>query len=88
MILVTRLNGDQIHVNPDLIERLEATPDTVLTFMDDKKVVVHEDPATVIERIVAFRARIIVVAEAIYRSGEGDLPAPALRLVPHEAPEV
>lgn len=84
MILVTRLNGEEIHVNPDLLERLEATPDTVLTFVDDKKVVVHEDPHTVIERIVAFRARIIAVAETIYRSGEGDQLAPALRLVPHE----
>jgi flagellar protein FlbD len=81
MILVTRLNGDQIYVNPDLIERLEATPDTVLTFVDDKKVVVTESPELVIERIVAFRARILAKAETIYRSGDGDAAAPPLRLV-------
>jgi len=81
MILVTRLNGDQIYVNPDLIERLEATPDTVLTFVDDKKVVVTESPELVIERIVAFRARILAKAEAIYRSGDDDAAAPPLRLV-------
>jgi len=84
MILVTRLNGDQIHVNPDLIERLEATPDTVLTFVDDKKIVVSEGPELVIDRIVAFRARILAKAESIYRSGEGDVAAPPLRLVLHD----
>ena len=84
MILVTRLNGDQIYVNPDLIERLEATPDTVLTFVDDKKAVVSEGPELVIERIVAFRARILAKAEALYRAGAGDAAAPPLRLVLHD----
>ena len=81
MILVTRLNGDQIYVNPDLVERLEATGDTVLTFVDDKKAVVSESPELVIERIVAFRARILATAESIYRSGGSDAAAPPLRLV-------
>ena len=32
MIEVTRLNGTQILVNADLIELVEETPDTVITF--------------------------------------------------------
>ena len=34
MILVTRLTGAAFAVNPDLLERVEATPDTVLTLID------------------------------------------------------
>jgi flagellar protein FlbD len=34
MILLTRLNGSEVGVNADLIERVEATPDTVLSLID------------------------------------------------------
>ncbi len=40
MILLSRLNGQQIALNADLIERAEATPDTVLTLVDGTKCVV------------------------------------------------
>lgn len=59
MIVVTRLNGSEIVVNTDLIETVEATPDTVLTLVDGKKYVVHETPAEVIERIRNFRVSIL-----------------------------
>ena len=36
MIIVTRLNGPPFALNPDLIERADATPDTVLTLVDGK----------------------------------------------------
>jgi len=59
VIAVTRLNGSEIVVNTDLIETVEATPDTVLTLVDGKKYVVHETPAEVIERIRHFRVSIL-----------------------------
>jgi flagellar protein FlbD len=34
MIIVTRPHGPGVAVNCDLIERVEATPDTVLTLVD------------------------------------------------------
>ena len=40
MILLTRLNGEQIVINADLIERAEATPDTVLTLTSGTRYVV------------------------------------------------
>jgi len=34
MIVLTRLNGPSFALNPDLIERIESTPDTVITLVD------------------------------------------------------
>ena len=42
MIIVTRLHGASVAVNCDLIERAEATPDTVLTLVDGSRYVVRE----------------------------------------------
>lgn len=64
MILLTRLNGDEIYLNPDLIERIEALPDTIVSLVDGKKYVASETPQELISRIVAFRAAVLVSAEA------------------------
>jgi len=80
MILVTRLNGSHFALNADLIERVEGNPDTVLTMVDGTKYVVAESVAEVIDRVVAFRASILVVADNLQR--EPDLPTiRRLRLV-------
>ena len=42
MIEVTRLNDTQILINPDLIEFVEETPDTVITFTTGRKIIVKE----------------------------------------------
>ncbi len=59
MISVTRLNGSEIVVNADLIETVEATPDTVITLVDGKKYVVGQTTEEVVERIRQFRAGIL-----------------------------
>ena len=43
MITVTRLNGPAFALNPDLIERIETTPDTVITLVDGAKYVVRRE---------------------------------------------
>jgi len=58
MIKLTRLNGKEFVLNDDLIEMMEATPDTVITMTNGSKVVVSESVEEVVERIVAFRRRI------------------------------
>ncbi|MGY6499368.1 MAG: flagellar FlbD family protein [Acidimicrobiales bacterium] len=63
MILLRRLNGTEFGVNADLIERLEITPDTVVTLVDGTKYVVADSVEDVIDRIISFRARILSVAE-------------------------
>ena len=42
MITLTRLSGSVFALNSDLIERVDATPDTVVTLVDGKKYVVTE----------------------------------------------
>lgn len=42
MIEVTRLNDTKVLINPDLIEFVEETPDTVVTFTTGRKIIVKE----------------------------------------------
>jgi flagellar protein FlbD len=58
MITVSRLNNEQIMVNPHLIEMIEETPDTVITLTNGKKFIVKEPAAEVVKRIVHYRQTI------------------------------
>lgn len=55
MINVTRLDGTELVVNAELIELVEATPDTHLSLMDGRTLIVQESPAEVVARVVAYR---------------------------------
>jgi flagellar protein FlbD len=72
MIIVTRLNGPAFAVNPDLVERAEATPDTVLTLVDGTKFVIAESLDVFINRVRDYRASVVA------RSFHPDLLADAL----------
>ena len=63
MIFVTRLNGSEIVVNADLLETIEATPDTVLTLVDGTRYVVEEHPSEIIRRIQAYRSALLRMAD-------------------------
>lgn len=56
MIKLTRLDGSEIYLNPDLIELLEETPDTHLTLTNGNRHLVLEPARVVIGRIVSFKA--------------------------------
>ncbi|MBL8958003.1 MAG: flagellar FlbD family protein [Myxococcaceae bacterium] len=58
MIFVTRLDGNEMLVNQDLIAMAEATPDTVLTFTTGSKLMVKEKLPELAERIVAYERRV------------------------------
>lgn len=62
MIMLTRLNGLPFALNPDLIERAEATPDTVLTLCDGTKLVVGGTVEQLVETVRHYRAGIISLA--------------------------
>jgi flagellar protein FlbD len=62
MIPLTRLNGEAIAVNCDLVERIEATPDTTLRLLNGQSLVVRESLDEVVESIAAWRARILARA--------------------------
>ncbi len=55
MLTVTRLDGSPIVVNADLIESIEAIPDTMITLTTHKKLTVRESVAQVVERVIAYQ---------------------------------
>ncbi|MFN8074662.1 MAG: flagellar FlbD family protein [Kineosporiaceae bacterium] len=67
MILLTRLGGQPLAVNPDLIERAEATPDTIITMSDGHKLVVTESLRQLVALVRRWRAE--VAAESFELSG-------------------
>lgn len=55
MIKVTRLDHSELVVNAELIETVEATPDTVIKLTSGKKLVVCEDVDEIIHRVLEYR---------------------------------
>ena len=83
MIILTRLNGEQFAVNCDLVERVDAHPDTVLTLVDATKYIVAESLAEVVERVRDFRAGVLArSAELQHRPPASPADAALLRAAP------
>ncbi len=57
MIPVTRLDGQAVYVNSDLILFLESSPETIMTLQNGKKITVKETIPQVIDRVVEFKSR-------------------------------
>ncbi|GIE90354.1 flagellar FlbD family protein [Actinoplanes regularis] len=62
MILVTRINGSVFALNPDLVERLDCTPDTVVTLVDGTKYLIAESVPEFIDSVRHYRASLIAQA--------------------------
>jgi flagellar protein FlbD len=76
MIVLHRLtNPDHpLYLNPDLIQSIEANPDTVITLENASKFVVHETPEQIVDLIREWKASVIATAS--------DVPASVVRLHP------
>ncbi len=71
MIKVTRLNDAQLVINADLIEFVEAIPDTIISLTTGKKIMVKESIDDVIEGVACFkRLSSGFAAKADARAGE------------------
>lgn len=55
MIEVTRINGKKLVLNADLIESMEATPDTVITLTGGNKYVVSESTEELIGKVTKYK---------------------------------
>ncbi len=55
MIELTKLNGQKILVNCDLIELVEETPDTVVSFTTGRKIIVKESRQEVKNLVKSYR---------------------------------
>jgi flagellar protein FlbD len=63
MIALRRLNNEAVMINPDLIETLEETPDTVVTLTSGNKVLVRDSMDQIREKIIEFKRRIYAPEE-------------------------
>ena len=73
MIPLTRLSGSVFALNADLIERIDSTPDTVITLVDGKKYVVAEPLREVMSAILRHRAEVVALSSQI-QVGDPRLP--------------
>ena len=67
MISLSRLDGQQIVVNADLIELLEAKPDTIITLVDGTNYVVAESLQEVVSKVRMFKASVLVNCNGLDR---------------------
>lgn len=74
MITVTRLDGATFIANADLIETIEATPDTIITMTTGRRFIVREDVDEVVSKIVEFRSMIIRPAHVRVRKNRNKCP--------------
>ncbi len=95
VIHLTRLNGPGFALNPDLIQKVEATPDTVVTLVDGTKYVVAESVEVLSERVLTHRASVVALAQHLATVAQDEAGAPgadheplaqAIPLRPHRRP--
>jgi flagellar protein FlbD len=55
MIRLQRLNREEFILNADYIEMLEATPDTVITLLSGKKLMVKNPIEDIVNQVIAYR---------------------------------
>jgi flagellar protein FlbD len=58
MIEVTRINGSKVLINPDLIEIVEETPDTVVAFTTGRKLIIKEGRQEIKNLVKSYRKEI------------------------------
>jgi flagellar protein FlbD len=58
LIRVSRLNGKEFYLSCEQIKFVESTPDTVITLMNDEKLMVRESVEQVIAMTVDYRKRL------------------------------
>jgi flagellar protein FlbD len=76
MIRLTRLNGGPFLLNPDLIEHVEVTPDTVINLTTGHQFMVRESAEEVVSRVLEFRRAIFQPDAEWMLASEADSPAP------------
>lgn len=64
MIRLHRLTGAEMVINAELIEMVEATPDTVISLTTGKKLVVSDTVDEVVARVMEYRRAIRSAGEA------------------------
>ncbi|MCS7174166.1 flagellar FlbD family protein [Pseudothermotoga sp.] len=71
MIWLTRLKGQRFVLNAEMIEMVEALPDTTITLFNGKKYIVQESVEEVIKRVIEYKRQAYPVIDL-------------LKYIPHE----
>ncbi len=58
MIEVTRLNGKMLTINAEMIERVEESPDTVITLTNGNKLIVKESRQEIKNLVILYKKEI------------------------------
>ncbi|MDO9379138.1 MAG: flagellar FlbD family protein [Nocardioidaceae bacterium] len=86
MVTLTRLTGGPFALNADLIERVDQTPDTVITLVDGTKYLVRESLDEVVAAVRHFRSSVLAAAADLevghHRPAADAAPASVLQF-PH-----
>lgn len=61
MISITRLNKTNLVINCELIETIEATPDTVITTVHGKKFVASETVEELVEKVIQYKRKVHLI---------------------------
>lgn len=78
MILLHKLKGESLWLNPDLVAFAEGNHDTIVTLLDGRHLVVSESPEEVALAVREHRAATLALAFQIHADG---VAPSALRLV-------
>jgi flagellar protein FlbD len=55
MIRVKKINGEEVVINAELIETVEARPDTTISLSTGNKLIVKDTVSEVIQKIIEYR---------------------------------
>ncbi|SHI05369.1 MULTISPECIES: flagellar FlbD family protein [Clostridium] len=58
MVNLTAMNGKELILNAEHIEKIEEVPETIITLTNGKKYIVLETPEEVVDRVIRYKNRI------------------------------
>lgn len=54
VIKLTHMNGQEFVVNAEMIQYIEATPDTIITLCTKERLIVKEDTEEIVRRVIDY----------------------------------
>ena len=69
MIHLTHFNGSKFYLNAEAIRTVESTPDTIITLMNDQKILVKDKTDEVVKKIIMYK-RLILNSKLDIKLGE------------------
>ncbi len=65
MILLTKIDNTRLLLNLETVKYMEATPDTLIFFINGDSVIVRESLDEVVQRVIQFKAKILEQAKVV-----------------------